>query len=114
MRIHELLNRRSDLSSFVVHFTKDTDQPARANLEAILREGRIRALSAMGLAKEQDDPADPKKQTQRVVSFTETPLEHAYAIVADIEDKRVRLAPYGIAFGKMYARRAGANPNLVH
>lgn len=64
----------------------------------------------MGWAKEQDDADDPSKQSQRVVSFSETPLEHIYSLVADIVGRQVNLKPYGLAFTKMAARRMGINP----
>lgn len=55
---------------------------------------------------------DAAKRTQRVVCFTETPLEHTYALFADIEDRerKVKLQPYGLALPKLIARRAGVNP----
>jgi hypothetical protein len=41
----------------------------------------------MGFAYEQDDPDDPAKQSQRVVSFSETPLEHTQSMCVEIEDR---------------------------
>jgi hypothetical protein len=64
----------------------------------------------MGWAADQDDPADPAKQSQRVVCFSETPLEHIYSLVADIDGRRVHLEPYGVAVTKLAARRLGVNP----
>lgn len=64
----------------------------------------------MGWGADQDDPADPTKQTQRVVCFSETPLEHIYSLVADIQGRQVRLEPYGVLFTKLAARRLGVNP----
>jgi hypothetical protein len=53
MKIKEMLDRRTDLSTFVVHSTRRTgDRNARANLESILRQRRIRAVNAMGAASE--------------------------------------------------------------
>lgn len=110
VKITELLNRRTDLSTFVIHFTKKGKASARRNLESILQDGQIKARNPMGLAKKMDNPKGKTKQTQRVVCFTEVPLEHVYALVANIEDRRVPLSPYGIGFGKMQMRRKGANP----
>jgi len=64
----------------------------------------------MGWTPEQDDESDPSAQSQRVVCFTETPLEHIYSQVADIAGRKIKLAPYGVAFTKMVARRQGINP----
>jgi len=109
--IREVLARRNDLSSFVVHLTKDIgDQGAAANLQSIVIASRIEARSPMGWAREQDDPEDQQRQSQRVVCFSETPLEHIYSMVADIAGRQVRLRPYGVAFTKLAARARGANP----
>jgi hypothetical protein len=111
LQIREVLNRRSDLSTFVVHLTRSRDNvSARDRLAAILAERRIEAVTPMGWAAEQDDALDPAKQTQRVVCFSETPLEHIYSLVADIEGRQVQLEPYGVAFTKIAARRIGINP----
>lgn len=92
--IREVLDRRTDLSTFVVHLTRDKDeQSARQALDTILSERVLRARTAMGWAKEQDDDLDFAKQSQRVVCFSETPLEHIYSLVADIEGRAIRLAP---------------------
>jgi uncharacterized protein YceH (UPF0502 family) len=50
--IEELLHRRSDLSTFVVHFTRDSGRAsARENLEAILYSQTIEARTVYGMAK---------------------------------------------------------------
>jgi hypothetical protein len=113
--IRDVLNRRTDLSTFVVHLTRDRDElqepiTAREALESIVEERYLRAETPMGMAKDQDDASDPAKQTQRVVCFSETPLEHIYSLVADIEGRRVWLRPYGLAMTKLTARRMGIGP----
>lgn len=111
VNISEVLNRRGDLSTFVVHLTRDRDSlTARQALESIIAEHRIRAFTPMGWAREQDDPDDPAARTQRVVCFGETPLEHVFSLVADIDGRSVNLKPYGVAFTKMAARQTGVNP----
>ena len=110
-QIRDVLNRRDDLSTFVVHLTRSQDGvSAKERLRAMLDEGEILAMTAMGWASDQDDPDDPAKQTQRVVCFSETPLQHIYSLVADIEGRQVKLEPYGFAMTKMSARRLGINP----
>lgn len=64
----------------------------------------------MGWADDEDDPHDDAKQSQRVVCFSEVPLEHIYSLVAEIPGRRVRLEPYGVALTKMTGRRHGVNP----
>jgi hypothetical protein len=110
--IEEVLHRRTDLSTFVVHLTRRRDQDATAldNLASMARSGRVEARTAMGWAREYDDAATPGEYSQRVVCFSETPLEHVHLLAADISGRRVRLEPYGFALTKLVARRRGVNP----
>jgi hypothetical protein len=122
MKIREVLSRRTDLSTFVVHLTRDWVEvlddvgpmfvPAGDSFRQIIRERLLRAITPMGWAKDQDDPQDVAKQTQRVVSFSETPLEHIWAMFVEIEDREreVKLKPYGLALTKIVARQLGVNP----
>jgi hypothetical protein len=109
--IGEVLDRRSDLSTFVVHLTrKSAGRSAAQALQSIIRQRRLIARTAMGWASAQDIPHDPSRQSQRVVCFSEVPLEHIYSLVADIVGRRVALEPYGLALTKMKARKLGVNP----
>jgi hypothetical protein len=108
--IRDVLNRRNDLSTFVVHLSRDGEQAADANLRAIIAEGVLRASKSFGWAASQDDESDQARQSQRCVCFSETPLEHIYSMVANILGRSVRLQPYGLAFTKIRARRRGVNP----
>jgi hypothetical protein len=111
VKIREILHRRTDLSTFVVHLTRDRDgRTARQSLDSIISERILRAATPRGWAEKQDDPKDEDKQSQRVVCFTETPLEHIYSQVADIEGHSIDLAPYGLAPTKLAARKMGINP----
>jgi hypothetical protein len=110
-RIEDVLHRRGDLSTFVVHLTRNrADCSAFDALVSIYEDETICAYTPMGRAAEEDDPEDSSCQSQRVVCFSETPLEHIYSLVADIEGRRIKLEPYGIALTKMAARRLGVNP----
>lgn len=112
MKIREMLNRRTDLSTFVVHLTSQHGgNSARQNLRLILSQQRIRALTAMGAASEQFEPRSPGWNSQRVASFTESPLEQLHSFFVDFEESRLhRFEPYGLAFTKMQARRSGVLP----
>lgn len=112
MKIREMLNRRTDLSTFVVHLTRQVaGNSARQNLRNILSEQRIRAVTAMGAAAETFSSGSPEWNSQRVVSFTESPLEQLHTFFIDFEEtRRHRFEPYGLAFTKMQARRKGAVP----
>jgi hypothetical protein len=52
MDIRELVSRRSDLNTFVVHLTRDgNDQNAKARLISMLKSRVIEARSMFGHAK---------------------------------------------------------------
>ena len=53
---------------------------------------------------------DGATASQKVVCFSEAPLQHLDSLTADIDGRRVALEPYGVAFTKMVARRKGTNP----
>jgi hypothetical protein len=111
VEITDVLARRSDLSTFVVHFTRKTDdgKSARQNLRSILRGGTIEARSPFGSAwRRLEKRAD--KDSQNCVSFSETPLEHVYCLTGDIPKRQVQLSRYGLSFTRMTARRKGVNP----
>ena len=106
-----MLARRSDLATFIVHFTRNTDDGLRArkNLRSILKDRVIEARSPFGPA------ASSVKSTldwksQNCVSFSETPLEHVYCLTGRIAKRQVHLTRYGLAFTRMTARKKGANP----
>jgi hypothetical protein len=75
--IREVLHRRTDLSTFVVHLTKDTHDgnQAATNLFSIIQQRRIFARSPMGWATTKDPQTHapfvvgPALDSQRVVSF---------------------------------------------
>lgn len=111
--IEDLLHRRTDLSTFLVHFTRDTDAPpssARDKLLRILRTRRLRARSAYGMGAELAARFPHVAGTQKVVCFTETPLEHAWMMCQQIEGRSVQFDGHGVAFTKSFARREGVNP----
>lgn len=109
--IEEILHRRTDLSTFLVHLTRDHGGiSARDRLTAIYDERVLECGSAMGWAADEDDPADTAAQSQRVVCFTETPLEHVWLMTQPIEGRRNQFAPYGVALPKYLGRKLGVNP----
>lgn len=111
MKITELLSRRGDLSGFVVHLTRRGDDgiPPAKNLKSILKQQVIEARNPFGPAAQQLG-SRLDLDSQKCVSFSETPLEHIHCLTERIAKRRFSLSRYGLAFTKMTARRLGVNP----
>src|SRR5579862_7757618 len=111
MSIEELLHRRNDLSTFLVHLTRDGGgQSALQNLISMLSSNVIEARNVYGMGRTMSHNNPAFAESQRVVCFTETPLEHAWIMCQEIENRAFQFGPYGIAFTKTWARREGVNP----
>lgn len=112
VEIEHLLNRRSDLSTFLVHLTKDSPgKSAKDNLVSILESGKIEARSSKGWGSTgRAKLPQPCLDLMKVVCFSETPLEHIYSLYQPIRGRDVNLASYGLAFARETARDKGANP----
>ncbi len=109
--IEELLHRRTDLSTFLVHFTRSCNsRSAGDNLVSILQDQCIEARSVYGMAGRLVERFPELASGQRTVCFTETPLEHAWMMCSNIEGRSVQFNGYGIAVTKTFARRRGVNP----
>jgi len=109
--IRELVARRDDLSTFVVHLTRDYGgSSARTNLESIVRDGAILARSGIGQAVSRLREAGLPTESQKCVCFTETPLQHMHLLLGSIEGREVSLEPYGVAITKRIARGNSVNP----
>lgn len=113
--IDDLLHRRTDLSTFFVHFTQGDDlDSAQRVLQNILREGEIEARNNFGMAKafanSFPEKLEEAKLEQKVCCFTETPLEHAWMMVEDIAHRSCKFKPYGIVFSKEFGISQGLNP----
>lgn len=113
MRIEDVLARRSDLSTFLVHLTRNGDDDAdtaRARLSSILQGWRIEARSPFGHAMSALTAAGQPLDSQKCVCFTETPLEHVSLLTSHIEGRNVHMQPYGVGLSKKRSRREGVNP----
>lgn len=117
--IKDIVARRSDLGTFIVHLTKDNgNEDARACLKSIIKQWMIEARAPLGHAiarlKAQEHKTKVKSSdinSQKVVCFTETPLEHLHFLTQELKERKdVNLKPYGIAVTKRQARLKGANP----
>jgi hypothetical protein len=119
MDVRDVLNRRTDLSTFLVHLTRamGDGHTAKERLISIIVERKLRAsvkpfgwaTSVMGTSGASAVPAD-QLGSQHVVCFSETPLEHTYSLCAPIEGRQIKLEPYGVGMTKMVGRRLGINP----
>lgn len=111
MDIRDLVSRRSDLSTFVVHLTRnDKKESAKGKLKSMLRGRLIKARSMFGQAKSMLEKKRLNCDSQRCVCFTETPVEYIYLLLEEIEKRGVHFEPYGIAITKRVARQKGVNP----
>lgn len=109
--IKDIIARRTDLGTFLVHLTRgDTQEAARENLRQILAARRLQARTPFGPAVSKLRAADISTDSQRCVCFTETPLEHTHMLFAEIVGRAIQFAPYGIAFPKKLGRAIGINP----
>jgi hypothetical protein len=107
--IYDLLMRRTDLSAFIVHLTRDSSKhSAKNNLKRILRTKVLEARSSFGPAK--DVPGKRNRDSQKCVSFSEVPVTHILSLTGVIPKRQVQLSSYGIVFTKMRMRERGANP----
>ena len=72
--IEDLLHRRTDLSTFLVHLTRNGSQSmARDNLLAMAEDQFIEARTPFGPAAKHE-PLLADSASQKTVCFTETPL----------------------------------------
>jgi hypothetical protein len=111
MDINDIVNRRSDLSTFLVHLSRaDGEESAADRLESILTRKVIEARSMYGHLKRRLEHEGRQLDSQKVVCFTETPLEFTNLMVEPIDHRNFRFAPYGIAITKKMGRQSGINP----
>jgi hypothetical protein len=109
--IQDILARRSDLSTFVVHLTRDGDhESAKERLESIVRSWQIEARSAFGSAVKRLADENLRTDSQKCVCFTETPLEYLHLLLGEIKGRNCQFGPYGVAVTKKLARKNGVNP----
>lgn len=107
----ELLEGRSDLSTFLVHFTRTQDDRStgRSVLLKILNDQNLKATRVHGIAKSRLE-GSPVEQLFAVVCMSEAPMAHWSMLCAEIPGRTWRFAPYGLVFTKDWARRLSFNP----
>src|SRR5689334_8178820 len=112
MQITEVLARRTDLSTFLVHLTRDAPdgRTAKQNIASMIEEHMIEARTPYGAAVKALNKAKQPTNTQHCVCFTETPLEHVSLLTQPIDGRDMAFAPYGIAITRKQGRCQGVNP----
>jgi hypothetical protein len=136
----ELLEKRGDLSPFLIHLTRSGDLKldkdihslnmdavvqidARSSLEAIIKSKRIEAKSAFGYFnykvpfKRSDGrilnaASYVRRDWLRSVCFTETPVDHVYLQMQQVHGRQLHFESYGLAFRETVVRGANGNPVL--
>ncbi len=134
----ELLEKRGDLSQFLVHLTRSGDLKlskdiyslpqdkvvqiiGKKNLESIIHSRRIEAMSAFGyfnykvpMARTNGTTLNAGSLVQRdwlrSVCFTETPLDHVHLLMQTIQGRQLHFEPYGLAYRESIIRRVNGNP----
>lgn len=111
MKLNDILNRRSDLSTFLVHLTRSCDaQTAHDKLCSIIKSRKIEARGVYGHLSNYISQLRNNGEDHKVVCFTETPLEFSYLLVSEIEGRDFHFEPYGIVITKRLGREIGVNP----
>ncbi len=115
MKMIDIVRQRNDLSSFLVHLTRDGSTNAKNNLKSIISSCVIEARNPFGIAKKKIEDSTIKDKTslldtQKCVCFTETPLEYVRLLTSDIDDRSIQFKPYGIAIPKKLGRKGDINP----
>ena len=110
--IKEILSRRYDLSTFIIHLTRNFDgSSAKDNLKSILKSQTVMAKTPMGVARYWVDGYPEAENSQKCVSFSEAPLDQLWSFVEEIDTPRdVKFSKYGIVFPRQVARRLNLNP----
>ena len=133
----ELLEKRGDLSQFLIHLTRSGDLKrdkdiyslakddvvqitAKNSLELILHSKRLEAKSAFGYFNYKvpmkrgsatlNQYSQVKRDWLRAVCFTETPLDHIYLQTKNIYGRQLHFEPYGVAFKEEVVRTRNGNP----
>ena len=110
MKIEELLASRTDLSTFLVHLTRSSNGiSAKEILKTIISDEKLLAGAPYGIAAKLLGDKGKSTDSQKVVCFTETPMEHLSLLSSEIENRSYKFEPYGLAFTRKQCRSKGVN-----
>ena len=111
-----MIDKRSDLSRYLVHLTRDYDgESAYDNLINILKTKNIEARNYHCLFSpkiRKMDISDKLNNSFKTVCFTETPLNQITNLTTDIPNRNIKLKPYGVVFWRDQLLDKGANPAI--
>ncbi len=113
----EIVRKRSDLSFFLVHLTKnDEKMPAIDHLRGILTpesDGHCRLKATLhGFFTMVNSISNNPSRAKwlRAVCFTEAPLDEVKHFAYQTEDGERKYSPFGVVFPQEFIRRCGGNP----
>ena len=134
----QLIEKRGDLSPFLIHLTRTGDFKqnkdlyslpqdavvqikAKVSLQNIISTRRIEAKSAFGyfnykvpLKRASGTILNQASLVQRdwlkAVCFTETPIDHVYLQMQEVLGRQLQCEPYGLAFHESVVRGKNGNP----
>jgi hypothetical protein len=100
--------KRDDLSTFMVHLTRDAGngRSAKENLIDIICGRNIEARNSKGLFYSTDEVRHHVKS----VCFSEMPLSGIKHMIGKLSGRDVELSPYGLVFSKDFLIQKGSNP----
>lgn len=110
-----LLARRNDLTSFVVHLTRNLGplRGAKSNLMSILKSKSIKAVNSHCLfaSKLKVGVADAAvRESFFTACFSETPLSEINYVTHPMEGRSIEMSQYGLVFTKATIQKHGGNP----
>jgi hypothetical protein len=110
------VQKRDDLSRFLIHLTRDLkDSSAKDNLIGILKDKKIEARNAHCLVMHKLEQMRFTKLLRwqfNSVCFTEAPLSQVSQLTRLIPKRSIELRPYGVVFWKDHLMDCGANPAI--
>ena len=100
--------RREDVSMFMVHFTRNTEdrRSAKENLIDILCTRVIKPCNSKGLFYATEGVSD----AARTVCFSEVQFNAIKHLIGKHQGRGVELSSYGLVFSKDFLIQKGANP----
>jgi len=113
--INDILQFRTDISSFLVHLTrKQNGNNAKDILMTIIREMKLRQSgkkisdARFGI-DDNEISVQERKDFFSAICFSETPLTETHSLL-DIEGRQVKLEPYGLVFLKEQLAQKNVSP----